>query len=185
MSILLWPYALQSPVKNVLESYRIMAHFPDTFRQLFEGKVEWSDFMPWYYLPKSMLITIPIVVISGFLLFFIFSMKVFRESKSIIYFFIVFAILFPIAFVLYEKSNLYSSWRQFLFVYPPIVLIAATGLNFIFDSLPDVKYLKWGIVLLIAILSVHPVKFMASNHRYSYIYYNQLAWRPAGSLWKL
>ena len=175
LSILLWPYALQSPVSNVLESYRVMAHFPDTFRQLFEGKVEWSDFMPWYYLPKSMLITIPIVVISGFLLFFIFSKKVFRESKSIIYFFIVFAILFPIVFVLYEKSNLYSSWRQFLFVYPPIVLIAATGFNFIFDYLPEVKYLKWGIVLLIAILSVHPVKFMASNHRYSYIYYNQLA----------
>ena len=82
LSILLWPYAQQSPLSNVLESYRVMAHFPDTFRQLFEGKVEWSDFMPWYYLPKSMLITIPIVVISGFLLFFIFSKKVLQEGKS-------------------------------------------------------------------------------------------------------
>ena len=94
LSILLWPYALQRPVCNVLESYRVMAHFPDTFRQLFEGRVEWSDFMPWYYLPQSMLITIPIVVISGFLLFFIFSKKVFQESKAFIYFLVVFAILF-------------------------------------------------------------------------------------------
>ena len=54
LSILLWPYALHGPVKNVIESYRVMAHFPSTFRQIFEGKVEWSDSMPWYYLPKSM-----------------------------------------------------------------------------------------------------------------------------------
>jgi tetratricopeptide (TPR) repeat protein len=75
----------------------------------------------------------------------------------------------------HEKSNLYSSWRQFLFVYPPIVLIAATGFNLLFEYLLKVKYFKWVIILLIAILSVHPVRFMASNHRYSYIYYNQLA----------
>jgi tetratricopeptide (TPR) repeat protein len=175
LSILLWPYAQQSPVSNVLESYRVMAHFPDTFRQIFEGKVEWSDFMPWYYLPKSMLITIPVVVISGFLLFYIFSVRVLKEGMAIFYFFIVFTILFPIFFVVYAKSNLYSSWRQFLFVYPPIVLIAATGFNFMLDYLRKVKYFKWGIVLLITIMSVHPLKFMASNHRYSYIYYNQLA----------
>ena len=175
LSILLWPYAQKSPVSNVLESYRVMAHFPDTFRQLFEGKVEWSDFMPWYYLPKSMLITIPIVVISGFLLFFIFSKKVLKERNAIIYFFVVFAILFPIVFVLYEKSNLYSSWRQFLFVYPPMVLLAASGFNFILDYLLKVRYLTWGIFLLIAIMSVHPVKFMVTDHRYSYLYYNQLA----------
>lgn len=29
MSILIWPFALQDPFRNVLESYRIMAHFPD------------------------------------------------------------------------------------------------------------------------------------------------------------
>jgi len=62
LSILLWPYALHGPVKNVIESYRVMAHFPSTFRQIFEGKVGWSDYMPWYYLSKSMLITIPIIV---------------------------------------------------------------------------------------------------------------------------
>ncbi len=70
--ILLWPYALQAPVRNVLASYRVMAHFPDTFRQIFEGKVEWSDFMPWYYLLKSMAITIPLIVLAGFFLFLCF-----------------------------------------------------------------------------------------------------------------
>lgn len=65
LGILLWPYALQSPIRNVIESYRVMAHYPLTFRQIFEGKEQWSDYMPWYFLPKSMAITIPIVVTSG------------------------------------------------------------------------------------------------------------------------
>jgi tetratricopeptide (TPR) repeat protein len=174
LSILLWPFALQGPVRNVLTSYHVMAHFPDTFRQIFEGKVEWSDYMPWYYLLKSMSITIPILVISGLILFFVFLKKVLRDGKAILYFFILFTIFFPLIFVVYENSNLYSSWRQFLFLYPAIVLIAANGFNFLFDYLVKVKYSGLGIVIFIALLSVHPLKFMAANHRYSYIYYNQL-----------
>jgi tetratricopeptide (TPR) repeat protein len=173
LSIILWPYALQAPVRNVLESYRVMAHFPDTFRQIFEGRVEWSDFMPWYYLLKSISITIPLIVISGVILFFVFSKYVVREGRSLFYFLILFTILFPVVFVIYEKSNLYSSWRQFTFIYPAIVLLAATGFNLLFDYSSKLKYSGFIIMLLIALLSFHPLKFMAENHRYSYIYYNQ------------
>jgi hypothetical protein len=174
LSILLWPYALQDPVRNVLESYRIMAHYPETFRQIFEGKVEWSDFMPWYYLLKSMAITVPVIVITGFVLFFVFSKSVLREKRAVLYIFIVFTVLFPMVFVVYEKSNLYSSWRQFLFLYPSIVLLASIGFNYLFDYVRKPRYVKRGIVLFIALLSIHPVRYMVLNHRYSYIYYNQL-----------
>ena len=127
LSILLWPFALHGPVKNVIESYHVMAHFPSTFRQIFEGKVEWSDFMPWYYIPKSMLITIPIITLAGLLLFILFSGFKFKCEKTILYGFVILTVLFPLVFVIYEKSNLYSSWRQFLFIYPGIILLASTG----------------------------------------------------------
>ncbi|MEI6047615.1 MAG: hypothetical protein WCS03_01840 [Bacteroidota bacterium] len=172
LSILLWPYALQSPVKNVLESYRVMAHFPSTFRQIFEGKVEWSDYMPWYYLLKSMSITIPVIVLTGLVLFSFFSKLVFKQGKSILYGFIIFTVLFPLVFVVYEKSNLYSSWRQFLFVYPGIVLLAAIGFHYFFEFV-KFRFIKWVAVVVLAILSVHPLKFMISNHPYYYLYYNE------------
>jgi tetratricopeptide (TPR) repeat protein len=175
LSIILWPFALQSPVRNVLESYRVMAHFPYTFRQIFEGRVEWSDFMPWYYLLKSMSVTIPLLVSAGFCLFFVFIKRAVKDGMAIQYFFILFTIFFPVIFVIYERSNLYSSWRQFLFLYPAIILIAATGFSYLFDYLVKAKYSGLIIVLAIALLAVHPVRFMALNHRYSYIYYNQLA----------
>jgi tetratricopeptide (TPR) repeat protein len=174
IGILLWPFALLSPVSHVLESYRAMAHFPGTFRQIFEGRVEWSDFMPWYYLIKSMAITIPLLVIAGVVLFFIFSKKILSDNKVIFYIFLLFSLFFPLFFVIYEKSNLYSSWRQFLFLYPPIVLLAATGIRMLLDHFRQIKFIVWSLVLLAMLTAFHPVKFMVQNHRYAYIYYNQL-----------
>ena len=172
LSILLWPYALKGPVKSVFESYRVMAHFPDTFRQIFEGKVEWSDFMPWYYLPKSMVITIPVVVLTGLILFSFLLRSKSKPEKTILYGFITFTVVFPLIFVIYEKSNLYSSWRQFLFIYPAIVLLAATGFHYCIANF-NRKLLKWGTIVILTVLSVHPLKFMISNHPYYYLYYNQ------------
>jgi tetratricopeptide (TPR) repeat protein len=173
LSILLWPYALKGPVKNVIESYGVMAHFPSTFRQIFEGKVEWSDFMPWYYLPKSMMITVPVLVLTGLALFIVFFLKKMDPEKKLLLGCLIFTIVFPVVFVVYEKSNVYSSWRQFLFVYPGLVLLASIGL-IRFYALIRSGYLKWGMVLLILLLSFHPLKFMFSNPQFYYLYYNQL-----------
>lgn len=173
LSILIWPYALHGPVKNVIESYRVMAHFPSTFRQIFEGKVEWSDYMPWYYLPKSMLITIPITVLTGLILFLAPGKFKFNSGKTLKYGLIVFTVLFPLVFVVFEKSNLYSSWRQFLFIYPGIVLLAATGYCHFFELIRS-RYLKWGLVVLLCVISIHPIRFMVKNREFYYLYYNQL-----------
>ncbi len=173
LSILLWPYALQNPIKNVFESYKVMAHYPLTFRQIFEGKVEWSDFMPWYYIPKSMAITIPVIVLTGLFLFFGFSRTIFKQGKSLLFSLIVFTLFFPLLFVIYEKSNLYSSWRQFLFLYPPVVLLAATGFQLFFSKM-ERKFFFWSAAVLFAVLSFHPLRFMIKNHPYYYLYYNQI-----------
>jgi len=173
LSILLWPFALQDPFRNVYESYRVMAHFPSTFRQIFEGKMMWSDFMPWYYIPKSMTVTIPLIVMSGILLFVISSKKVLLSGKAILYTLLIFTIIFPMIFVMVEKSNLYSSWRQFLFLYPMIVIISATGFSLVFDIFKN-RLFRLVLFALLFLLSVHPVRFMTHNRPYLYLYYNQL-----------
>jgi Tfp pilus assembly protein PilF len=172
LSILLWPYALQSPLKNVIGSYRVMVHYPDTFRQIFEGKTDWSDFMPWYYLPKSIVITIPVIIFIGSIILIVFSKKIYNSGKTLIYGIIAITILFPLCLAIIEKSNLYSSWRQFLFVYPAIVLFAASGFNYIFDLVKN-RFARWILFAILFLLSVHPAGFMAKNKHYCYIYYNQ------------
>ncbi len=173
LSTLLWPYALQDPFKNIFESYRMMAHFPGTFRQIFEGKVEWSDYMPWYYIIKSMAITIPLIVLAGLVTFIAFTKKLFQSEKALKYGFLVFTVFFPLIFVILEHSNLYSSWRQFLFVYPGIVLIAAIGFSHLFEFVRN-KYLTLAIIVVMMMFSIHQLEFMNLNRPYWYMYYNQL-----------
>ena len=173
LSLLLWPYAQLNPLLNVWKSYLVMTQFPTTLMQLFEGKMEWSDFMPWYYLPKYMAITIPLIVFAGVAAFIGCSKKIINKTNLLKYGFIIFSVLFPVVFVIYEKSNLYGSWRHFLFIYPPLILLAATGFSFLINYLKN-KYLVAATLLVILSSAIHPVRFMIRNHPYYYLYYNQL-----------
>jgi hypothetical protein len=121
-----------------------------------------------------MAITIPLIVTAGFLLFLVMSKQTYQTGKILIYSLLVFTIVFPISFVLFEKSNLYSSWRQFLFVYPSIVLLAAAGIDHLFGILKS-SISRWVVTAMIIVLAVHPVLFMIKNPKYHYLYYNQMA----------
>ena len=172
-SLILWPFAQLNPILNVWKSAEVMTQFPTTLKQLFEGKVEWSDFMPWYYLPKYMAITIPLIVFAGLISFVILSKKIINTDNLLKYGFLIFSILFPVVFVIYEKSNLYGSWRHFLFIYPSIILLSAIGFSFLIKYLKN-KYAILATSLVALIFAFHPIKFMIQNHPYYYLYYNQL-----------
>jgi tetratricopeptide (TPR) repeat protein len=172
LGLVLWPYALQNPFFNPWKSYQVMTHFPTTVRQIFEGHFEWSDFHPWYYLPKYMAITIPVVVFAGIALFFLNARKNYTAETKWQLALAGFTVLFPLAFVIFKNSNLYGSWRHFLFVYPAIILFAALGISAFFARFRQLKIRIPAIVILTALL-FHPVRFMAANHPYYYLYYNQ------------
>ncbi|MEN6457003.1 MAG: hypothetical protein ABFD10_22345, partial [Prolixibacteraceae bacterium] len=171
--LLLWPYALQNPIVNPWKSYQVMTRFPTTIQQVFEGRFIWSDHHPWYYLPKYMLITIPLVVFAVLLSFMSFSRRIIVPGLLIIYGFLIFTVVFPVLFVLLKDANLYGAWRHFIFVYPGIVILSAVGLNEFFIKYTKVLIRGAGI-LIVAIMVIHPLKFMAASHPYYYLYYNQL-----------
>lgn len=174
IGLVLWPFALQNPIANPWKSYKVMTHFPTTVRQIFEGRFEWSDFLPWYYLPKYMAITIPLIIFAGIVLFIVTVRKNYSINNKVKLGFIGFTILFPIAFVVLKHSNLYGSWRHFLFIYPGILLLAALGVNSIIHRYKNPAFCASFVAVLLA-LSFSPIKFMAANHPYYYLYYNEFA----------
>jgi tetratricopeptide (TPR) repeat protein len=173
VGLLLWPYALQNPILNTWKSYQVMTHFPTTVRQIFEGNFDWSDFHPWYYLPKYLAITIPIVVSAGLLVFVANTKKKYLELQKIQLWLLGFTILFPVVFVVVKNSNLYGSWRHFLFIYPGLILFAALGIQALLARYKQ-RGIRFTLIALFALLALHPLKFMAANHPYYYLYYNQL-----------
>ena len=172
LGLILWPFALQNPIVNPWKSYQVMTHFPTTVRQIFEGRFDWSDFHPWYYLPKYMGITIPLIVFTGLGLFFLNFRKAYTTDKKIQLGFIAFSIIFPVIFVLIKQSNLYGSWRHFLFIYPGIILIAALGIDAMLRRFKS-QIIRISSIVVLLVLIVHPLKFMVANHPYYYLYYNQ------------
>lgn len=174
LSVVMWPYGLQNPVVNPVKAHLLMSRFPLTFREIFEGKVQWTDYMPWYYLLKYMAVTIPLIVTAGLAAFLLLAAKTITKEKILPYLFLGMTVVFPVLYVIYSRPNIYSGWRQFLFLYPGIVIFSASGIVFLFRMAGKRKILKWFLALLLAVSAVHPVKYLITDYKFAYIYYNQL-----------
>lgn len=176
MGLLLWPYALQSPIKNPIEAFRLMAGFDTSIRQVFEGAMLWSDKLPWYYTPKYILITIPIAVILGLILFFVFCWR--KKENRFGAFILFFTFFFPIFWIVYTRANVYGGWRHAIFAYPPMVAAAGWGFSAIFQWLEEkcskikAPIMNIGSLVVLLVLLISPIRFIFANHPYEYTYFN-------------
>lgn len=198
LTILLWPFLLKHPIDNFKDTVENMSSFAIAIRQVFEGSLQWSDALSWYYTPKYILMTIPIAVIVGLLLFFIFCWR--KKEDRFWSFFVFFTFFFPVFWIVYTRANVYGGWRHAMFAYPPMVVAAGMG----FDSL--VRWIEnkvqgvghkvqdsnneeqqnaaknWkpvmvniGAVVVLLALLIGPIRHIVANHPYEYVYFNELA----------
>jgi tetratricopeptide (TPR) repeat protein len=178
LGVLLWPYAQKTPfiigsLKRTKEALIYMEQYGTSLRQVFEGKIIWSDHVPPYYLPKYILMTIPEFVILGLICFFLLLQKL-KRSDALWYFILLFVSVFPVAFIIFRGSNVYGGWRHVLFIYPGLAVIASTGANQLI-SLPKNRYIRYGIAAFFGLLLLLPLKHIINSHPNEYIYYNDLS----------
>ncbi len=173
MGILFWPYGLEAPLKNPIKALSDMTNFAVSLRQIFEGKQVWSDNVPWYYLSKYILITVPIIVILGFVLFFRQFFVKQKNLRSLLLFILFFALAFPLVYIVWKKSNVFGGWRHTMFVYPPMVAMAAIGIGQFFNVFKK-KALVYITIALILVLSVNPIHHIIANYPHEYVYYNEI-----------
>jgi len=178
--LLFWPYALQNIVVHPLESLQVMEHYKVSIRQLFEGEIAWSTQLPWYYLPKWLLMSTPLFVLVGFVLY-VWSffremvMQSERPQQLLAEGFVLFSFAFPFFYVIIIDSNLYSGVRQMLFILPPLAIISAIG-TFRFTKFLQKKNkvaanLAFAGFLFLLIL---PLKHQANTFPVDYVYFNPL-----------
>ncbi len=173
LGILLWPYGLSDPIHNPIEALKEMTNYDVGLNQLYEGKMTMSKELPWYYGLKYIIITSPLVVFLGLLVFFpALLLKKHTRIEYLLHSFLLFAFAFPIAYTIYKNSNLYGGWRHLLWTYSPLVVLATGGFEFLLSK--KNKYTKYVTLAVITILLIHPVIHTFKNHPFEYIYYNQL-----------
>lgn len=171
------PYLWQNPVLGFFDVLTTSNSFPFTAANLFEGQYIPANQIPWYYIPKLMMITTPLVtlilfVIGNFyLLFSIFNKKKALDQK-IKYFYILSIFYIPLIIIFIVRPALYDSWRHFLFLTIPLIIIAVYGAYAIF--LIKNNLIKVILFSLIAVNLFATAVEMKVLHPYQYIYYNSL-----------
>lgn len=172
LGVLLWPYALVSPIKNVIDTFSEMSAFSVNIKQLFEGRMQWSSALPWYYTPKFIFMTIPLAVMAGALISLITG---WRKNRAFGTLFLLFCFAFPVFWIAHTGANVYGGWRHSMFCYSPLVAMAGLGFYSLYESFAN-KYLRYGLgVALPLVLLVGPIRHCVANHPYEYVYFNELA----------
>ncbi len=171
LAIALWPFALQKPFTNVWVSLESFTHYSIGLRTIFDGEQMMSNMLPWRYAPQYLMIGMPLVTVIGFIgciIYFLWR----RKEFSLQFYFLFFAVIFPVFWVVYKNSNLYGGLRHLLFVLPPMVVIAAEfwrrmmmGRN---------MYKKYIVLFVFLGLFILPVVHFVKNHPNEYVYFNEL-----------
>ncbi|WP_197043861.1 glycosyltransferase [Aureispira sp. CCB-QB1] len=168
--ILYWPYALEDPLNNPFYALQEMSNFSVGIRMLWEGQHYWSEYLPWYYVPKWLVTVLPLVVLLG-LIFAI--VPIVKDTRNrIITLMLAFTALFPVAYVIYKDSALYDGIRHFLFVCPPLIILATYGYFFTIDYLKP-KAAKIGVYVIFFGLLALPVRWTIAAHPHQYTYFNE------------
>lgn len=170
VSYITWPYLWQNPIGNFLESLAVSSEFDWSASVLFQGTRYHANALPPRYLPVllSLQFTEPVILlfVMGVILGIIKIVKRnddWMELSLILVWFFVPAIL-----VIIVKPLMYDNFRHWLFILPPIFVLAGCALEALFQLI-NPRVLK----LLVLLVLLFPGFYWGVNlHPYQYIYYN-------------
>lgn len=173
-AILWWPFALESPLSNPMEALKVMSSYPLQIRMIFEGHRIDTSQLPWYYLPKWIMIGLPIYLLIGFISGSALVVFISRKFNAGLLWMVVFAAIFPIFYIIYNHSTVYDGMRHAMFTLPPMAVIAGLFYIFVFDIIKN-NGARYAFAAIVVVLVALPARFMLANHPNEYVYFNELA----------
>jgi tetratricopeptide (TPR) repeat protein len=184
VGISLWPFGQEAPLTNwyVALKKSTSAEFFTYNHELFEGTRMYMANVPWYYLPKFILINSPLFVLAGFallvLLAFLWKKKF--ETTYLLIPVVLFIFLFPIVYAEVQSMYYYNGWRHYLFTYPPLIVLTAIGWESLMRLWNNAVAPKIIALVALAFISL-PAIWMVKNHPNEVVYYNELVGGTKGA----
>jgi dolichyl-phosphate-mannose-protein mannosyltransferase len=176
---LLWPWAVQS-IANPLQAIRMFARFPFESNILFQGVEIPAVGLPWNYLLTFLAITLPESMLVGLVLAVGAGLRWVGTgarnaagTKNLQLLAITTAALFPIVYFVVARPTAYNGLRHFLFVLPPLAVLAAIAVDRAFTWLGT--WPRRGLVALLLLSMTMAVARMWAMHPLEYIYFNDLS----------
>ena len=170
------PASWSNPILWLYRSLTYMSQHSWGGSVLFEGKLIIANSLPWYYLPKSLMITTPVFFQIMFfvgLLILLFKYKILSPIKKVFTLLLLLQIFFLPSIAILKQSTIYGGIRQFLFILPGIATFSAIAIACIYKAVPK-KASRIVALVLIMVVSVPIVTDMITLHPYEYIYFNRV-----------
>ena len=138
-------------------------------RILFEGKLVWTDLLPWYYNTKMLVMTIPAAVFVGMLL----ALGLCFVKKSNRAEIITLVCISAVSILIFSlKSDTNGIWQHLLYAEIPLYIVAAIGFDMLAESSRSTATQIAGIAIPL-LLMIMPAIHISRSHPYSHIYYNE------------
>ena len=179
--MVLWPYIFLDPFSHLYHSIVVMQRYPWNGPVVFNGSIYPAERLPWSYVPVWLVIASPLIIVIFTLLGFLLPLGRAIKTRTVdlrvavVYM----ALLVPLALMIVLHATLYDGPRQFFFLIPVMILIAAYG----FLSLCDLLLLRQQylsrillatLVIITCINYLFVIKDMSDLHPYEYTYFNAL-----------
>ena len=174
-----WPFLWEDPIRNFITAFTNMSKFRwDDYTYLMGEHIR-SINTPWYYLPKWIVITTPLLYVIAFAIsVLILIVNIFRKRAAFFeatynlnQLMALSFLMLPVLIIILLNSTLYDSWRHVYFVYPFLIVSSLFAL----DSLSRyLKKYKWIILMITVCLTGFELVKMIESHPYHYVYFNEI-----------
>jgi len=179
MMLVWWPAAQVRPFYQPAKGLWYATHFAYDIKVVFEGMVLSNRELPWYYLPKWFLITLPefyfLGLFLGLSLLVRFGLRCgFRTwlRADVGLLLTVIVPLLPLTYAVLATPPDYDGVRHFLFILPPMAVIAAYSIAEV------VKHGRGWLRISIMAVSTESLLLtgvdMIRLHPYQYVFFNRL-----------
>jgi hypothetical protein len=175
-----WPWAQTDPVLRPFLALGQASEFPWPGDVLFAGQQIAASALPWSYVPVWIVITTPPVVLAGLLSAAVATVAGGR-SAGLWRLGLWAVVLTPISLVIARHSVLYDGWRHLLFVYPPLVILSASGWHDLIIATRAWPRTSGVMIAALLVGCTEPLLFMVQSHPNEVVYFNALVGGPRGA----
>jgi Dolichyl-phosphate-mannose-protein mannosyltransferase len=184
---LIWPWSIMEP-GHPLEAVTYFSHFFEKpWKEMFDGALVSVPDMPWSYLPTLFALQLPEVLLGLLAAGVVMSLMSLSRAdvtarRKTILLMLTLAATLPLVVAMVKRPALYNGIRHFIFVIPPMAVLAGFAFARTMDWLGE-KRRSWQPVALAVFTFglLLPLSEMIRLHPYQYTHFNHIAGTVRGA----
>jgi Dolichyl-phosphate-mannose-protein mannosyltransferase len=184
---LIWPWSIIEP-GHPFQAVTYFSHFFEKpWKEMFDGALVSVPDMPWFYLPTLFALQLPEILLALFAAGVIGATLALTRNdvparRKTIFLMLTLAGTLPLAIAMVKRPALYNGIRHFIFVIPPMTVLAgvafAKGMNWLKDN--RVSWQPVALAIFVFGLML-PLAEMIRLHPYQYTHFNYIAGTVRGA----